>query len=825
MQYTGEQLLPGQVGQFLVVLSLMASLAASIAYFISTRSQDPYAAAGWKKIARVSFLIEAVSVAGIFCALYYIISRHLFEYKYAWQHSNLALPMQYILSCFWEGQEGSFLLWSFWHCVLGIFIIRKEKQWEAPVMTIVSFMQFLLAGMVIGVYVFNFKIGSSPFVLMRNEDMLSPERFPIGFLPDGSLRTDYLSFIRDGNGLNPLLQNYWMTIHPPVLFLGFASTIIPFAFAVAGLWKKDFSGWIAAARPWALFSAGILGLGIMMGAAWAYESLTFGGYWAWDPVENASLVPWLVLVTAIHTLLIYQHSGNSLRVTFLFFILQFLLILYSTFLTRSGILGDTSVHAFTDLGMNGQLLLFVLAFTLPSLVLFLIRIGSIPVPAKEEQVSSREFWMFVGSLLLFIVAVFIIFNTSLPVINKIFGTKLAPAQDVEYAYNKVLILFSFIISALTAIVQYLKYKTTPAAFWLRRIAIPTGLALVTSFLILYYGDIQYRKYGIGYLTAIHLSIFSSVYAVYANLYYIWVGAKGKLASSGASIAHIGFGLLLLGVLISASKKEILSWNTSGIMVNFGEQSKESPAENLTLVRGVETDMGSYMVTYNGDSTAPLDPKQYFKIHFREKKNNRAFILYPDAFVNFKGNGQLIANPDSKHYWNKDIFTYITSLPDPEKNKDTAQFQAKTVKPGDTIFYSGGYMKLETLSRSYSRKGLEVQEGDSVFVAKFSVMARDSSRYDAEPILIIRGNRPIPVTDTVLSQGLELRFSGAEKSGIKLEIKERNNVLNYITLKAYQFPFINILWLGVLITTFGFLLSMVHQYRKYSRRSKDLPNKK
>ena len=112
-------------------------------------------------------------------------------------------------------------------------------------------------------------------------------------------------------GLNQLLQNYWMVIHPPILFLGFASTIVPFAYAVAGLWKKDYSSWTKQVMPWALFSAAILGLGIMMGARWAYESLNFGGYWAWDPVENASMVPWLVLVAGIHTMLIYNSTGHS----------------------------------------------------------------------------------------------------------------------------------------------------------------------------------------------------------------------------------------------------------------------------------------------------------------------------------------------------------------------------------------------------------------------------------------------------------------------------------------------------------------------------------
>ncbi|NCU03943.1 MAG: cytochrome c biogenesis protein CcsA [Chitinophagaceae bacterium] len=721
--------------------------------------------------------------------------------------------MEYILACFWEGQEGSFLLWSFWHCVLGAIIILREKKWEAPVMTTISFMQFALATMVLGIYFFDFKLGSNPFVLMRDQGMLSPEQFPIGFDAQGHLRSDYLSFIRDGNGLNPLLQNYWMTIHPPVLFLGFASTIVPFAFAIAGLWKKDYSGWVLPARPWAIFSAGILGLGIMMGAAWAYESLTFGGYWAWDPVENASLVPWLIAICGIHTLIAYKHTGHSLRATFLFFILQFLFIIYSTFLTRSGILGDTSVHAFTDLGMNTQLLTFLLIFVVPSLALFAIRYKQIPTVIKEEAISSREFWLFVGSLLFFISALFIIGKTSLPVFNKIFGTKFAPAQDIEYSYNKVLILFAFVIALLTAISQYLKYKQTAGAAFLKSIWLPTTVALIASLSISIFGDINYRKYGIGYLGAIHLGIFASVYAVIANGMYIITGIKGKMIKAGASLAHVGFGLTLLGILISASKKEVLSWNTSGIMVNFGEQSQENPAENLTLVKGISTDMGKYMVTYLGDSTHPSDPKQYFKIHFSYKDKNEGFTLYPDAFVNFKGNEGIMANPDSKHYLHKDVFTYITSLPNKEKNKDTSSFKEHKIKPGDTVFYSRGFMVLENVGRDITRKNIPYEATDSVFAASLTIYAKDSSKYAAEPLLILRGNSIMPVADTVISQSLVLAFSGAEADGIKLGVKESNSVLEYVTLKAYQFPAINVLWLGIIVMTLGTLLATWNHIQK------------
>ncbi|MES1221130.1 MAG: cytochrome c biogenesis protein CcsA, partial [Bacteroidota bacterium] len=688
MGYIGEHLLPGQLGQFFIVLSLVASLVATFAYFKSTRSQVDSDGAYWKKLARYAFITEFISVAAIFAILFYIIYNHLFEYHYAWKHSSLSLEFKYMLACFWEGQEGSFLLWSFWHCVLGLILIKTSKKWEAPVMTVISFAQFCLATMIAGLYIFGWKMGTNPFILLRESGVLdNAPALHLNFDVNQALRPDYMVSIKDGNDLNPLLQNYWMVIHPPVLFLGFASTIVPFAFVMAGLWKKNFGEITKPALPWALFSAAVLGVGIMMGAAWAYESLTFGGYWAWDPVENASLVPWLISISGIHTLLIYKHTGHSLRASYLFFILTFGFILYSTFLTRSGILGDSSVHAFTDLGMNFQLLTFLLIFVVPSLIFFFIRYKEIPTIKKEENISSREFWMFIGSLVFFLSAIVIIGKTSLPVLNKILNTKIAPPEDPEFAYNSIQVYVAVIIAVLTAISQYLKYKETSSKYFWKKILIPTILSVVAASLVLAFGNIDYVKKGPVFLGSIWLAVACSVYAIIANAAYIWLGLKGSLKLSGGSIAHFGFGLVLLSILISSSKKEILSYNTSGISINFGEQSSEKTGENLTLVKGLETNMGKYWVTYEKDSAHPKKQLWFYSIRFKSKDGKEEFVLKPNAFVNYKGNEGLMANPSSKHYWDHDVFTYITSLPNPEKQEDTSAFKEHTLASGDTMFYS------------------------------------------------------------------------------------------------------------------------------------------
>src|SRR5438046_1204387 len=139
MHYTGEHLLPGLLGHFFIIFSLVASLVATFAYFKTTQRKSETDAAYWKNLARGAFMTEAVSVFAIFGILFYIISNHFFEYKYAWQHSSRTLEVKYLLSCFWEGQEGSFLLWRMWHSVLGLILIRKANQWEAPVLTVVRF--------------------------------------------------------------------------------------------------------------------------------------------------------------------------------------------------------------------------------------------------------------------------------------------------------------------------------------------------------------------------------------------------------------------------------------------------------------------------------------------------------------------------------------------------------------------------------------------------------------------------------------------------------------------------------------------------------------
>ena len=834
MSYTGEHLVYGQFGNFFIVLSLMAAAVAAISFARATVVQEPSDKKAWLTLGRIAFISQSLAVFAIFGLIFYILQQHLFEYHYAWKHSSRSLEFKYLLAAIWEGQEGSFLLWMTCHSILGLVLLSKRSEWGAPVLSVLSMVQFALSTMIMGLYIFGWKMGSNPFILLRDSGVLdSAPALHVNFDITQALRPDYLSSIKDGNDLNPLLQNYWMVIHPPVLFMGFASTSIPFAFAMAGLWKKKFGAWAEEALPWALFSTAVLGVGIMMGGMWAYESLSFGGYWAWDPVENASLVPWLIGVAGLHTLLIYRATEQSLRATYLFFILGFLFILYSTFLTRSGILGETSVHAFTDLGMNWQLLAFLSVFTLPSLTWFLLEYKRIPSPQKEEEISSREFWMFIGSLLFFLSAMVIIGQTSLPVYNKLSTfffeqirsislfkdwlgpnatpLNLAPPKDVEFSYNSVQIYVAIIVALLTALTQYFKYRHTETRYFWKKMLMPVLLSAILFALFSWQVGIDYPRKGPVFEGSIWLAVLLSIYALVANLSYIWIGARGKLQHAGGSIAHVGFAMVLLGIFISSSNKEIISNNIDGIPAPLAEG--ENPRENLTLIQDMPVNMANYTLTYLGDSAHPKKQLWYYKIRFVNKNGTDSFLLTPNAFVNYKGNEGLMANPDARHYWDHDVFTYITSIPNPENATDTSRFVPYVRKTGDTLYYSKGTLLVQSLGlRDNVPDSLFGQNG-KLYELPVSVQAATGTSYQLTLRAALAKGQWISLPDTLTTEGMILQLQKVLPDGsVELGIKESDALLKYVTLKAYRYPWIKLLWYGVWITAIGLLISMIRRIR-------------
>ncbi|MBC7653082.1 MAG: cytochrome c biogenesis protein CcsA [Oligoflexus sp.] len=808
IQYAGEHLLPGKIGQFFIVLSFGTSLIALFSYYFATIAKDKLDLS-WTKLARLAYRLNLLAVIGVGVCLFYIIYSHYFEYHYAWAHSSKTLPVYYIISCFWEGQEGSFWLWTFWQGVLGCIVIAKAKSWENSVMTVISLSQVFLATMILGVEVFGAKIGSSPFILLR--DAMEAPIFS---------RADYLSLIQDGNGLNPLLQNYWMVIHPPTLFLGFASMVVPFAYGIAALWTKRYSDWIKPALPWALFAVMVLGTGIIMGSFWAYEALNFGGFWAWDPVENASIIPWLTLIAGVHVMIAYKNSGHSYFTAIFLIIISFILVLYASFLTRSGILGDTSVHAFTDLGMSGQLLIYMFAFIILATVLIVINWKKLPITKKDEDTYSREFWLFIGAIVLVVSCIQIIATTSIPVYNKIFGSSIAPPTNVIQHYNKWQIAFAFAIASISAFSQFLKYKKTDVRKFLISVSVSFVMAILLTAIVVY---ITHIYQNVMYV----LLTWAAIFSILCNAKLLGEAFKGKWKLSGSAVAHIGFALLLVGALIAAANNKIISTNNTGI--GFGDEfaKNNNPRENIILYKNEPTKMAEYTVTYMGDSTSGVNT--YYRVNYKvineEGKVKENFNLYPNAQQNAKMK-QIIASPDTKHYLLHDVYTHVSSVPLKENGHDDHEGHSDDenyLKPivhevsvGDTIRFREGFLVVKSINKNAIIKDITLTKGDVAIGMNLEVEA-NNLKYQTEPIFLIKGNTKVDFGKKVDEAGLKLRFTNILPEKDKLELtvyeKPKEDKKDWIVLKAITFPYINLFWGGTIIMVIGFLLSIFRRAKE------------
>lgn len=739
MEYVGEHLLPGQIGRFALVLGFVASIVAAIAYYFATQRREKEAeASGWRKIGRSAFIVHGLGFFTVIGVLFYVMVNQYYEYQYVQQHVSEDLPFKYIFSAFWQAQEGSFLLWMFWHIVLGFILIKKAKNWEAPVLSVLSLVQFFIGTMLLGVYIYigdtELKIGSNPLMLIRN--MVDAPIFS---------NMDYVELIQ-GTGMNPLLQNYWMTIHPPTLFLGFASTVVPFCYAIAGLWTNQHKAWLKPVTPWALFCGFILGTGILMGSAWAYEALSFGGYWAWDPVENMSLVPWIVLLAGIHTNLIARSTGYSIKSTYLFYLLSFPMILYSTFLTRSGILGDTSAHAFTEMGLEWQLVAFVGTFMLMGLILYAVKAKAIPAPIEEESGTSKEFWMFIGALVLLFSAVLITVGTSLPVYNAIASFFDANHVDItitdqEEHHNKYQMWIGVFIGLLSGLAQYFRFREINFAknakrFW-KHVGGAAAIALGLSWLTTQWLEVEAWQY--------LLLLFSGIFAVVSNVDFLINFARGNSKIFGAGMSHIGFGLMVVGIIASGTNKFHISKNEFAMRGLINDQ--ELLQENILLFKNEPMFMNGFMAEWKRDTV--IGNIREYHIDFDKLDENgqtiETFSLSPNVIYD-RDFVMQANNPSTKRALDKDIFTSLNGIPaehrSPEDAKaveDSLKWETHSAILGDTLFGEKHFAIIQSIDRNASHPEYHPQEGDIAVGIQLAVGRKKvDTLFYVKPVLVLRG---------------------------------------------------------------------------------------
>ena len=502
-----------EIGHLLLIGSLVISFLAGFSPLLRFLTKDDFFYEVISPLNNLVFLLIFLS----FVSLIYSFLIDDFSVAYIANNSNTLLPVYYKLAATWGAHEGSLLLWILCLCFwsTSYFFLNRKKDVEFVALTLSVLNQIIFAFIAFTLFT------SNPF-----ERLLPIAPF-------------------EGADLNPLLQDFAFTIHPPLLYLGYSGLAVPFALSLSALISKKIDSiWARDARLWSLLSSGFLTLGIALGSWWAYYELGWGGWWFWDPVENAAFVPWLISVAMFHSLIVTERRGLYKNWSILLSILAFAASILGTFLVRSGIL--TSVHAFALDPERGVFILAIFAyFILGSLIFYSMMNNKLPGRSTYNMIS-KEFGFLLNNILLVILAISIMFGTLFPLIYEAIydGEQIS----VGAPYYEVLILpFAIALSFLQGVGLYLSWSSTREFNFLNRILIESfSLFIVISLLVfLIFGTLNWG-------TFLAIAMFSWIFSGnFIDMVYQSSQVKELklvlLRRLGMISAHLGTAFLILGV--------------------------------------------------------------------------------------------------------------------------------------------------------------------------------------------------------------------------------------------------------------------------------------
>src|SRR4051812_48468900 len=437
------------LGQLALWLAFLVGLWGAITGFVGGAQQRP----DLQQSARhATFALFTALWIAVIC-LEVAIFRHDFSVQYVASRTSRNLPTFYLWSALYSGQEGSLL---FWAAVLSLFAVLTQ------VMTSRRYRSYLpyvaaVTSLVTSFFVTVMLFTANPF-----------QRLP--FTP------------LDGNGMNPQLQNPGMVFHPPMLYLGYISITIPFAFAIAALLTKKLdTEWMVAVRKWTIVSWLFLSIGLLIGMWWAYVELGWGGYWAWDPVENAALLPWLVMTAFLHSVMIQEKRGMLKKWNLALIIGAWLLSIFGTFLTRSGVIA--SVHSFTESPVGYFFAWFLILAAAASIAIYVTRLPLLQADATLESMVSREAGFLFNNLLLIGIAFSVLWGTLFPILSEaIKGTKITVGPPF---FNQVNIPLGLALLVLTGIGPLIAWRRASTSNLQRQFAVPvtTGVFVLLILLV------------------------------------------------------------------------------------------------------------------------------------------------------------------------------------------------------------------------------------------------------------------------------------------------------------------------------------------------------
>jgi cytochrome c-type biogenesis protein CcmF len=437
------------LGQFSLWLAALAAAWGAGVAFLGRWQLRPDLA---RTVTRSTYAISAALGVAALC-LWKGLLGHDFNIEYVAQYTSRNLPLSYVFAAFWAGQKGSLL---FWATILSIFGALAQSATSRRHDALLPYVAGITNTVVL-FFLITMLFSANPF-----------ERLP--FTPE------------DGRGLNPQLQNPGMTIHPPMLYLGYISITIPFAFALAALLSKRLdTGWIHAMRKWTILSWLFLSAGITLGMWWAYVELGWGGYWAWDPVENASLLPWLTMTAFLHSVMIQEKRGMLKRWNVGLIVASFLLSIFGTFITRSGVIA--SVHSFTQSNVGYFFVAFLLLAGILSFTLLYARWPLLEPEAQLESLASREAAFLFNNLALVGIAFSVLWGTLFPILSEaVRGTKITVGPPF---FNRVNIPLGLFLVLLTGVGPLIAWRKASPENLRRQFAVPVsaGLAVIGVLLL------------------------------------------------------------------------------------------------------------------------------------------------------------------------------------------------------------------------------------------------------------------------------------------------------------------------------------------------------
>jgi len=716
----------------------------------------------WARWMFVAAFLMILAAEGV---LQYALITGRYDLQYVFNFSERALPLWYKIAGAWAGQEGSFLLWAIWTGVYGLLLMRSAGGYERWVMTVYSAIVLCLMGIL---------AYQSPFAPLPPP----PEDAPF-------LRANFPP--RDGVGLNASLENIWMTIHPPIIFAGFAALAVPFAYAIAALWRNEYQEWVVRVRPWAIYAAAMLGFGLALGGYWAYETLGWGGFWAWDPVENTSYFPWLFMAAALHGLMLQVNRGRMVRWNPLLCALPFLLFVYGTFLTRSGVLAEVSVHSFDALAKSalGILILLLGGGTLLTVGLWMWRYRFIPAGKQEERVQgfSREAAVRWGIWLLIISALMSLIGTSWPLI-----TKLVRGQPVSLQpsfYNQVHTPWVIIAAIVLAAAPMLRWQGMSLDDILQRLTKSWLLAVATGF----------GLYFLGFREPVTLFVVVLLcFTAYANLGAIWRRVRASRVTVGGFLTHFGLAVGIIGLILSNAYE--------------GKQ-------RVVILQGQDTLAFGYRWRYlgmTGDAERFGDPRfdKFNRVRIEVARHGEKFIAEPRFYLDRRrADNNSVVWPWIRRWWDHDLYVSFFAPP----QVDASPLRAELREGGKTQV--GDYTLRFVDLRAEGSMG---QEGFRA-IARVRVSKLGWRQpVEVEPFQLMTQNGIVPVPATlpdnavIVIGGMDVGQRLVEFRLLMVPGHPETQPRWVIPLEVYYKPFTILVWLGPPLALIGGLLAALRRAR-------------